>query len=117
MDVLGLCQVFESEPGEVHGLLGESLYLPCLTRNRHTFVEWRTVLGNVDGALIGDSLDGVFDYYRAHYTLEAGNTPRRDFAIQIKSVNRDEAQLRCEAIGEGGSGISATSVITVLGKY
>lgn len=110
--------MFSSEPGEVYGLLGESLYIPCVTLNEHSIVEWRRVLGNGDdGPIIADTLVGDVNY--PQYTFDAGNTPRRNFTIQIKSVEQDETQLKCRVFGAGigASGLSATSVITVIGKY
>lgn len=110
----GVC-LFQEQPEEVYGIMGEPLYIPCVTDTDYDIVMWF----KISGSSIGDSIYGIYSTYRHHYEVETGQTPRKNFTLKIKSVNLDEPQLRCDVEVPGSPPKlvrSSWSAITVVGK-
>lgn len=118
----GVC-VFVEEPGDqgdVYTILGEPLYIPCVTDTGYnTTVWWSHSELNGNTTRIGDSISGIHVDYQQYYEEEEGNTPRKNFTLKIKSVRLDEPQVSCDVEVPGSppkSVRSSWSAITVVGK-
>lgn len=110
------------QPGEVYEILGEPLYIPCVTNTDVDFVFWEAVISGTS-TTIGDSSVGIYDNennWRQYYELESGHTPRTNFTLKIKSVRLDEPSMRCTVeVPSSPPALvqSSWSAITVVGKW
>lgn len=110
--------VFVEEPGAVYGILGNPLYIPCVTDVDFKYAIWSIMNGF---QTIGDSSYGIYSPFNESYELATSPTSLRNSTLKIKRVRFDEPSFRCEVVVEHTNGTtsfftSSLSNISVIGE-